>query len=204
MDAADPELLYAAKEPDVDYLRQVYRETQSDLSEWLDRRQRDWDVRNCFWQGKSDDFKKHSALTSTGEVFPWDGASDQEVRLADELIGCRVAMCMNAVRRAHIVATPVESNDTSRAGVVSAFLRWLINARMDEFYEQTELGLSHLFEKGMMVHYVFWDAQDLKQQQSISLEEIAQAMPQIAEVILDGSMDNEISTMFVENFDVSK
>lgn len=204
MDAADPELLYASKKPDVDYLRQVYRETQSDLSEWLDRRQRDWDVRNCFWQGKSDDFKKHSALTSTGEVFPWDGASDQEVRLADELIGCRVAMCMNAVRRAHIVATPVESNDTARAGVVSAFLRWLINARMDEFYEQTELGLNHLFEKGMMVHYVFWDAQDLKQQQSINLDEIAQAMPQIAEVIMDGSMDNELSVMLTENFDVSK
>ena len=204
MDAADPELLYASKKPDVDYLRQVYRETQSDLSEWLDRRQRDWDVRNCFWQGKSDDFKKHSALTSTGEVFPWDGASDQEVRLADELIGCRVAMCMNAVRRAHIVATPVESNDTARAGVVSAFLRWLINARMDEFYEQTELGLNHLFEKGMMVHYVFWDAQDLKQQQSINLDEIAQAMPQIAEVIMDGSMDGELSVMLTENFDVSK
>ena len=131
MDASDPELLSASKEPDVDYLIQAYQTTQSDLGEWLDRRQRGWDVRNCQWAGKSRDFKKHTSLTSTGEVFPWNGASDQEVRLADELIGCRVAMCMNAIRRAHIVATPTESNDVARAAVISNFLRWLINSRMD-------------------------------------------------------------------------
>ena len=151
MDASDPELLYASKEPDVDYLIQAYKTTQSDLGEWLDRRQRDWDVRNCQWAGKSSDFKKHTSLTSTGEVFPWNGASDQEVRLADELIGCRVAMCMNAIRRAHIVATPTESNDVARAAVISNFLRWLINSRMDEFYTQCELSLNHLFGQGVAI-----------------------------------------------------
>ena len=204
MDASDPELLYASKEPDVDYLIQAYQTTQSDLGEWLDRRQRDWDVRNCQWAGKSSDFKKHTSLTSTGEVFPWDGASDQEVRLADELIGCRVAMCMNAIRRAHIVATPTESNDVARASVISNFLRWLIQSRMDEFYSQCELSLNHLFEKGLAVTYVYWDSHDLKQQQSIKMDEIAQAMPEMAQVIADGSMDAQIVELLKENFKVSK
>ena len=204
MEASDPEMLYASKEPDVDYLLGAYRTTQNDLGEWLDRRQRDWEVRNCQWSGKSSDFKKHVSLSSTGEVFPWDGASDQEVRLADELIGCRVAMVMNAIRRAHIVATPTESDDVGRASVISSFLRWLINSRMDEFYEQVELGLNNLFGKGMMVTYVYWDAQDLKQQQAIRLDEIAQAVPQIAEAIMDGSMDEEIVAMLKDQFKVSK
>ena len=72
--AADDELLYVSKEPDVDYLAETYRRTQSELGEWLDRRQRDYDVRNCLWAGKSDDFKKHSHLSQTGEVFPWDSS----------------------------------------------------------------------------------------------------------------------------------
>ena len=204
LSAADPELLYVSKEPDIAYLSQTYKQTQSDLGEWLDRRQRDYDVRNCQWSGKSDDFKKHSSLSSTGEIFPWDGASDQEVRLADELIGCRVAMVMNAIRRAHIVATPTESNDVERASVVSNFLRWLINSKMDEFYPQIELGLQNLFEKGMMVHYTWYEQQDLKQQQTIKLEEIAQVLPAIAEVIQDGSMDDELSETLKQQFGVSK
>ena len=202
--ASDPELLYVSKEPDINYLAETYRRTQADLGEWLDRRQRDYDVRNCMWSGKSDDFKKHSNLSSTGDVFPWDGASDQEIRMVDNQINKCVAMVMNAVRQAHIVATPVESGDIERANVISMFLRWLINTKMEEFYDQLELGLNHFFEKGLMCHYVWYDSQDLKQQQTIRLDEIAQALPQIAEVIQDGSMDEELSAALKEQFNVSK
>ena len=202
--AADPELLYVSKEPDIAYLAEAYKRTQSDLGEWLDRRQRDYDTRHCHWSGQSDDFKKHASLNSTGEVFPWEGASDQQVRLCDELISCRIAMSMNAIRRAHIVATPTESNDVERANVVSNFLRWLINSKMDEFYPEVELGLNHFFEKGMMVHYCWYENKELKQQQTISLQEIAQALPQIASAIQDGSMDEELSEALKGQFNISK
>ena len=202
--ASDPELLYVSKEPDINYLAETYRKTQADLGEWLDRRQRDYDVRNCMWSGKSDDFKKHSNLSQTGDVFPWDGASDQEIRMVDNQINKCVAMVMNAVRQAHIVATPVESGDIERANVISMFLRWLINTKMEEFYDQLELGLNHFFEKGLMCHYVWYDSQDLKQQQTIRLDEIAQALPEIAEAIQDGSMDNELSSAIKDQFNVSK
>ena len=204
LSASDPELLYASKEPDIGYLSEAYRRTQSDLGEWLDRRQRDYDTRHCLWAGKSNDFKKHSSQSSTGKVFPWESASDQEIRLADENISSRLAMCMNSVRRANIVATPVESNDIERSNVVSMFIKWLINAKMDEFYPQVELGLNHFFEKGMMVHYVWYEQQELKQQQTIKLEEIAQALPQIAGAIQDGSMDEELTEVLKEQFKVSK
>ena len=204
LSASDPELLYVSKEPDIAYLSEAYKRTQSDLGEWLDRRQRDYDTRHCLWSGKSDDFKKHASQSSTGEVFPWEGASDQEVKMADELISCRVAMCMNATRRAHIVATPTESSDVERANVVSMFLRWLINSKMQEFYPEIELGLNHLFEKGMMVHYCWYENQELKQQQTIKLEEIAQVLPQIAGAIQDVSMDEELSEALKTQFDISK
>ena len=156
------------------------------------------------WSGKSDDFKKHSNLSSTGEVFPWDGASDQEIRMVDNQINKCVAMVMNAARQAHIVATPVESEDIERANVISMFLRWLINTKMEEFYDQLELGLNHFFEKGLMCHYVWYDSQELKQQQTIRLDELAQALPQIAQAIQDGSMDEELSSAIKDQFKVSK
>ena len=202
--SSDPELLFVSKEPDINYLRDTYRETQSSLGEWIDRRQRDYDVRNCIWAGKSNDFKKYSANPETGEVFPWPGASDQEIRMVDNQINKCVAMSLNAVRQAHIVATPVESSDIARANVISMFVRWLVNTKMDDFYDQVELGLNHLFEKGMMVHYVYYESQDQKQQQAIKLDEIAMALPQIAEAIQDGSMDEELSAAMSEQFGVSK
>jgi len=202
--ASDPELLYVSKEPDIGYLSETFRKTQSDIGEWLDRRQRDYDVRNCLWAGKSDDFKKHSKLSATGDVFPWDGASDQEIRMVDNQINKCVAMVMNAVRQAHIVATPIESGDIERSNVISMFLRWLINAKMEEFYDQLELGLNHFFEKGLMCHYVWYDSQELKQQQTIRMDEIVQALPEIAEAIQDGSLDNQLSSVIKDQFNVSK
>ncbi len=202
--SSDPELLYVSKEPDIGYLQETYQRTKSDLGEWIDRRQRDYDTRNCLWSGKSDDFKKHSNLSATGEVFPWEGASDQEVRMVDETINTMVAQSLNAIRRAQIVANPIESDDIERSNVISNFIRWLINSRMDEFYDQVELGLNHLYEKGMMVHYCYWESKDLKQQQTIQLAEIAQALPQIAQAIQDGSMDEELSSAIKDQFKVSK
>ena len=202
--ASDPELLYVSKEPDIGYLSETFRKTQSDIGEWLDRRQRDYDVRNCLWAGKSDDFKKHSKLSATGDVFPWDGASDQEIRMVDNQINKCVAMVMNAVRQAHIIATPIESGDIERSNVISMFLRWLINAKMEEFYDQLELGLNHFFEKGLMCHYVWYDSQELKQQQTIRMDEIVQALPEIAEAIQDGSLDNQLSSVIKDQFNVSK
>ncbi len=201
---ADPELLYVSKEPDIGYLQETYRRTQSDLGEWIDRRQRDYDTRNCLWNGKSDDFKKHSSLSATGEVFPWEGASDQNCQLVHEAINTMVAQSLNSIRRAQIVANPIESDDIERSNVISNFIRWLINSRMDEFYDQVELGLNHLYEKGMMVHYCYWESQDLKQQQSIQLDQVAQVLPQIAQAIQDGSMDEELSSALKDQFKVSK
>lgn len=157
-----------------------------------------------YGQGKSDDFKKHSKLSATGDVFPWDGASDQEIRMVDNQINKCVAMVMNAVRQAHIIATPIESGDIERSNVISMFLRWLINAKMEEFYDQLELGLNHFFEKGLMCHYVWYDSQELKQQQTIRMDEIVQALPEIAEAIQDGSLDNQLSSVIKDQFNVSK
>lgn len=55
-----------------------------------------------------------------------------------------------------------------------------------------------------MCHYVWYDSQELKQQQTIRLDEIAQSLPQIVEAIQQGNMDEEFSSMLRDQFEISK
>tara|TARA_B100001094_G_scaffold328842_1_gene390217 strand:+ start:154 stop:1836 length:1683 start_codon:yes stop_codon:yes gene_type:complete len=75
---------------------------------------------------------------------------------------------------------------------------------MNEFYTQCELSLNHLFGQGLAISYVYWDSHDLKQQQAIKMDEIAAAMPDMAQIIADGSMDAQLVELLKENFNVSK
>jgi hypothetical protein len=75
---------------------------------------------------------------------------------------------------------------------------------MSEFYTQCELSLNHLFGQGLAISYVYWDSHDLKQQQAIKMDEIAAAMPEMAQIIADGSMDEQLVELLKENFKVSK
>ena len=70
MESSDPELLYASKEPDIDYLQGAFSQTQDDLGEWLDRRQRDWVVPRGHYQNI--EFSRGTAVNVA--LFPDDFA----------------------------------------------------------------------------------------------------------------------------------
>ena len=111
--------------PDVDALAQAYEETRSDLGEFMERRQDDFDQRFQIWPGKSRDNRKHSR-GGGGEPFPWEGASDLSCNLIDDVIRSHVGMLMSVMKRANLVATPVESGDVERAAVVQNFMKWMV------------------------------------------------------------------------------
>lgn len=200
----DEQLLEATGKPDVGYLQNVYQETQSDLSEWLEQRQDDYETRRCIWEGKSNDFRKHSKDSETGGVFPFDGASDHEIYEVDDLVNSHKSMCMNAIRRAQLTAMPTEATDTENSSVISNFMRWLMNVKMGEFYSEMELGIDNLLEKGLMVHYVFWDSMDRKTQREITLEEITQMLGGNIDPFMSGQMDEQLAMMLSEGASVSK
>jgi hypothetical protein len=202
---SDEELIYTPTgEPNVSYLQQLYRTTQSDLAEWLDRRQWDYDTRNCIWNGKSDDFRKHNRDSETGQVFPWEGASDQEVPEADEAIEARVDMYMAALERANVVAVPTEMNDVGQAGVNSNFMRWLINAKMKEYYPEAELAANHLEEKGLCVQYIYWNYKEDLRQKEITLDELSQQLGPAMDQFMAGEMDDQLTATMVQSLNVSE
>ena len=195
-------LEFAQGRPNISELSGAYHETRTELEEYRQQCDENFDTRMCIWQGKSQDGRKHAR---TGvEPFPWDGASDQSVPLVDEIIKCHTAMAMNAVRKANIVASPVGSDDVGRAKVVSQFLKWLVATQMKEFYRETERAINHLLEKGMMVTSQLWVQTEQKIQQRVTIEQIAQQMPEVASLLMNPDMEDEFTSLITQQYDVSE
>ncbi len=57
------------------------------------------ETRFCIWEGQADDGRKHDDTWSEKKAFPFDGASDARVRMADDVVEDRRRLCMAAWTR---------------------------------------------------------------------------------------------------------
>jgi hypothetical protein len=112
-------LTYVDASPDIAALRNAYDETVNELEAYFDLCRTSYDDRRNWWPGKSRDHRKHGA-----DAFPWEGASDTESHVIDERITRLVSLFMSSLNRSNIRAYPVESNDISRAEIVSISVKW--------------------------------------------------------------------------------
>ena len=192
----DAELPYFAEaKPDPEKLRQAYEYTIAEVTHYAEQCRASFDDRRCYWPGKSNDLRKHGS-----EAFPWDGASDMEVPIIAEKMNTYVSMCMAALRRSNIRAYPVEMGDTGRAKVVSSFLKWMASNYIEDFYRNMEANANWLFEKGMIVSYVGWHSETRTYLQELNLEQIAQASPELAQIIVNGEDDEALIDMFRQQY----
>jgi hypothetical protein len=188
-------MIYAGKEPDVDALTHAYDNCLLNLEEYFDACLRSYNERRNIWAGKSDDLRKNGP-----NAFPWQGASDMEVNVIGDRINSYVSLFDQALERSHIKAFPTSMAAMSRAGVVSGFLKWMRNSYIPDFKNQMELGANYLLEKGIMVTYVGWKREKRTFKQTVSLQQIAQQMPELAEIIATGDDDESVLMMLQQVF----
>ena len=173
-------LIYVDKEPDVGALSEAYDTCLIDLNYYFDACLRSYDDRRNIWDGKSDDLRKNGA-----NAFPWQGASDQEVNVIGERIDTYVALFDQALQRSHIKAFPTSMASMPRAAMVSGFLKWMRSTYIPNFREHMELGANYLLEKGLMISYVGWQRESRTYLQTLTLDEVAQAAPEMVDMLLD-------------------
>ena len=100
---------------DVETLTFEYRRSLTD-GHALERIQSADDVRYARWNSQTSDFKKHASALSEGtQPFPFEGAADNRIRLADETINQLVATMMNGFQKAQLKVGATESSDTEAA-----------------------------------------------------------------------------------------
>tara|TARA_R100001163_G_C5066134_1_gene204392 strand:+ start:934 stop:3024 length:2091 start_codon:yes stop_codon:yes gene_type:complete len=189
-------LTYVSKTPDVKTLCWAYSKTISDLEYYFDLCRTSYDDRRNWWNGKSRDHRKHGA-----DAFPWEGASDIESHVIDERITRLVSMFISSMSRANVRAFPTETNDIPRARIVSNFLKWMISSGyIPRFKKEMELGANYLLERGILVTYIGWQREDRKFLQELSLEQITQIAPDVAQLIAEGEQTDSIESLLVAAF----
>src|SRR6478752_3028751 len=128
--------------PNFEQLKTSFQTCVSNNAPYITQAAQNYAARFAIWSGQSADGKKHSrGANGQVDAVPWDGASDLRVYLIDNLINDKVAMIMEAINKASLVAQPVEGNDIKRAKQVSTFMRWMIKTQMPDFEREVELLL---------------------------------------------------------------
>jgi hypothetical protein len=160
--------------------------TVQDAVHFLDKMESDAKVRYCQWDGQDDDGRKHA--DNLGEVpFPWEGCSDDRVRLADSIIAEDVRMMKLAWARSRIKAVGIESSDVKRASKVTTLLKWLFKSRLNvRARREIELAANWRQTYGLAVMGVFWDQETRHEETTITMDEVmamAQQAPELGEVI---------------------
>jgi len=108
-DRSDEPEIYFSEDFDFDNFKQTYNDDVDDLRAYVDRCEKNRDVINCAWEGKSSDLKKGEG------ALPHEGASDTEVFLVKQKIRNNDALRTNALRKSTIRAYPRESSDVDRS-----------------------------------------------------------------------------------------
>jgi len=85
--------------------------------------------RYAIWDGQSPDGRKRQSLLGKPPK-PFEGASDNRIRLSDFLVRYQSALLMTAMKRGMVNVAGVESKDMRKAANVKALLMWQVNNQL--------------------------------------------------------------------------
>lgn len=137
----------------------------------------DWNAqtRDAVWTGQSADGKKH-ALDATTPAFPWEGASDARVFVADDICNENVALCVIGFFRAMIRFAGVEAKDGEEAGDATRFMERLMEGPgFADLLAEVELSAQLMQEIGVFVLHPTMEREVGMELKEIRMRELAQA-----------------------------
>ena len=199
-DSDEPEI-YFDEEFDYGNHKETFDRTVDDLSDFIEGCARSRRIRTCDWVGKNDD------LTKSGDTaFPFKGSADSQQWVSQNLMSTSTAINLNALRRSQIQAYPRKAADIERAGQVSVLLKYFRDAGVDNFWRESELADNYYKEKGIMVtYYGYSPPRMVPYLKKFDLEDIAETIPEIAELMADEDRVEEAVELFnsVEGWEVN-
>ena len=146
----------------------------------VNRREVAQEVRFCLWDGQSDDGKKHEDNLPEGKtVFPWEGASDLRIRVADFVVNFRSLVLVNAARRAQISAKGMDALDGPLAHYAMKLLNWVVKNHFGAAWRRELMKLAQYQEgdsPGCAVMRVWWRQEESLELVTITREDFARAV----------------------------
>jgi hypothetical protein len=161
------------QDPDLTRLKDAYDDTINNNTSHTNQIGLNYDTRNNFWSNQNLETGRKSGL----DAFPWPDASDIRPFTLDTIIREDQAMLAKGLLRGNLTAIGIEGNDIERSTMISEYMKWMLH-NTEELERQAKILASFQEEKGIGIMGCFWDTKMEDQNQSISLEQIANINPE--------------------------
>ena len=181
-----------SEKPDVDDLKGDLDRCRNNLNYFADDADEARDLRFSVWAGKNKRNRKEGK-----DAFPWQGASDMSIGLIDQNVTEDIAILKRAVVTGNMKAVATESNDIRVSQLVGKYMRWTLST-MQEFQRETTILANNMLMYGVGVLGVYWKRKADRYYEQITIDEIAEANPDLAEAIMAG--DESAKEMMQEGF----
>jgi hypothetical protein len=138
-------------------------------------------VRECLWEGKSPDGRKHADALDGAPAFPFEGASDASVRLADMVINEKVIILLAAALRARPTVTGLELHHAALGHKLSTLMNWVIANKLGAEYVRELLRLANYVQAdspAVGVLGVWWNQEPALELKTITMQELAATLVQ--------------------------
>ena len=180
MDTSVDKLVEHTDTPDVAELTKEYVRSLHDGYSMTKISEAD-NIRLTRWAGQSDDGKKHSKNLAEGsQAFPWEGASDTRIPLADSIINDCVDVLTTAASRATLKVAATEVGDLEQAAVANKMMHWQLDTKLyHTINREAELLAQHGLQYGWSALFVGWDQRVALKPVAITMEQIFQMLDQL-------------------------
>lgn len=184
----------------------LVEQAETDAANYWTRKNLNYNLRYCLWPGQDDSGRKLSSILGK-PAFPWDGATDSKVRLADMVINERVRMLKSAYAKSRMSVVPTETTDIAAGKKVDTVIRWLLNSHCAAMTKREIALAANIRETyGLAVMGVFWRRTTRNEVLTFRLDSLQQTFaetgdPQIAlilEAILDPTQEEAVARQMEE------
>ena len=159
-------------EPNVSALTEELRRSATDYGVYA-RVENVENVRYCRWNGQTDDGKKWNDANRNAPAFPWDGASDTRIPLADEVCNGLVDLCSTSFWRSMLRVSPTNISQLDQAVTAHNLMDWTVNARMyNDLTREVELLSQYLWTYGWAGVHVTWQQEMGQKEQYLTMDQI--------------------------------
>ncbi len=159
-------------EPNVSALTEELRRSATDYGVFA-RVENVENVRYCRWNGQTDDGKKWNDANRNAPAFPWDGASDTRIPLADEVCNGLVDLCSTSFWRSMLRVSPTNISQLDQAVTAHNLMDWTVNARMyNDLTREVELLSQYLWTYGWAGVHVTWQQEMGQKEQYLTMDQV--------------------------------
>jgi hypothetical protein len=172
-------------------------QADADGSQYQQRKVKNFNTRYCIWSGQTDDGRKHQSAYGR-RVFPWEGASDSKIFLAESIVRERVISLVSAFFKSRIQVQPVEVMDAPKKAAAETVLKWLLFTHcLDDLRREVRLAAEMRETYGLAIMSIDWERQSRVEIKRFTLEEAMMMIEEtqdpnlqaLLEVVLDPAQE---------------